>query len=75
MIRGISTEIKIRGGGAPKIKIRGRGAPEIKIRGRGAAEKFADPPPYFVNGTALTCEPPSPWVQAIYDLRTKSVQN
>ncbi len=31
----------------------GRGALEIKIRGVGAPEKFADPPPYFLNGIAL----------------------
>ena len=27
--------------------------PEIKIHGGGAPEKFADQPPYFLNGIAL----------------------
>ncbi len=59
MIRGVSVEIKIRGGGAGaprKLRYGGGGAPQkLKYGGGGAPEKFADPPPhYFLNGIALT---------------------
>ena len=46
---GVSAEIKIQGGGVPQFEI------------WEAPEKFSDPPPYFLNGIALSVWPITSW--------------